>query len=145
MLNSRERFRKTMNYEKPDRLPYYEFLGFWPETINRWYGEGIATRNERGGLFLDLTSREQIPLDYGLYLNLFQRRCIRNDRYRVEVRTDGVTAKVLKTNTSMPGFIDFPVKNRGDWEKIRKNTTQKILRRYPKTWGGRTCGFIKTL
>jgi len=39
-MNYRERFRAWMHYEEVDRAPFYEWLGYWPETVNRWRGEG---------------------------------------------------------------------------------------------------------
>jgi uroporphyrinogen decarboxylase len=45
----------------------------------------------------------------------------------------------------MPGFIDFPVKNRGDWERIRKRYDPKDPRRYPKTWGDELIDYYNTV
>jgi hypothetical protein len=33
LLDVRERFLRTMRFEKVDRPPLCEFLGYWPETI----------------------------------------------------------------------------------------------------------------
>ena len=133
-----------MNYKKPDRLPFYQFIGFWPETINRWYGEGLPPGMSVSDYF-GFDKREQIPLDYGPIPQFVPKTLHENERYRVEVRTNGITARVLKTNTSMPGFIDFPVKNRGDWERIRNRYDPKDPRRYPKTWGDELIDYYNTV
>lgn len=37
-----ERFLKVLSFEQPDRIPVFDF-GYWPETITRWYQEGLPT------------------------------------------------------------------------------------------------------
>lgn len=39
-MTPRERFLKTISFEQPDRIPIFDF-GYWPETIDRWYNEGL--------------------------------------------------------------------------------------------------------
>lgn len=143
-MNARERFRRTMQYENPDRLPFYQFIGFWPETINRWYSEGLPLGMSVQDYF-GFDKREMIPLDYGPIPQFVPKTLDEDERYRVEVRTDGITVKVLKTNTSMPGFIDFPVKTRADWEKLRKRYDPGDPRRYPKTWGDELIDYYNTV
>jgi len=50
-----------MNYERPDRLPFYQFIAFWPETIHRWYGEGLPPGMSVTDYF-SFDKRENIPL-----------------------------------------------------------------------------------
>ena len=40
-MNSRERFLRTMSFEKPDRLPVVEWAPYWDQTLERWYAEGL--------------------------------------------------------------------------------------------------------
>ena len=40
-MNSRERFLSTMHFEPTDRPFRWETLGMWPETLDRWYTEGL--------------------------------------------------------------------------------------------------------
>jgi len=130
-----------MHYEKPDRLPFYEWNGYWPETIHRWYGEGLPIGMSVWDYFgFDegwkmFTQDVWETLDYGPIPQFVPQKLYENSRYKIEVRANGVTAKVLKTSTSMPQFIDFPVNNRADWEKIKRRYDPKDPRRYPKTWG----------
>ena len=41
-MNGRERFMRYMHYQKPDRMPFLEWNGPWPETIRRWCREGFG-------------------------------------------------------------------------------------------------------
>jgi len=40
-MSPRERFLATMRFEQADRFPYWEPLGFEPETIRRWHKQGL--------------------------------------------------------------------------------------------------------
>lgn len=47
-MNARERFLAVMSFETPDRNLSWE-MGYWPETLERWYREGLERRrNGRG-------------------------------------------------------------------------------------------------
>lgn len=50
MVTSKERFRKTMNYESPDRVPYFE-EGIRDEVIRAWRSQGLSGRRELERLF----------------------------------------------------------------------------------------------
>jgi uroporphyrinogen-III decarboxylase len=41
VMTNVERFHAVMNFEKPDRLPMYEWAGWWGATLDRWYEEGL--------------------------------------------------------------------------------------------------------
>ncbi|MBI9105297.1 MAG: hypothetical protein JEZ04_01050 [Spirochaetales bacterium] len=40
-MKNRERFKKIMNFETPDRIPRIEFASYWDKTLERWYSEGL--------------------------------------------------------------------------------------------------------
>ena len=40
-MTPRERFRKVLRFEKPDRLPLIEWAAWWDKTFNRWKTEGL--------------------------------------------------------------------------------------------------------
>ena len=64
-MTARERFLKTMNFEKPDRLPMIEWASWWDKTIERWKEEGLTFERPEG-----LTEGEAIQLHMGLDLNI---------------------------------------------------------------------------
>jgi hypothetical protein len=39
-VTEQERFIAVMHHEKADRIPFWE-MGFWDETLIRWYNEGL--------------------------------------------------------------------------------------------------------
>lgn len=51
-MNPRERFLKTLNFEKPaDRLPMVEWAAWWDKTIVRWKSEGLPENISLNGSF----------------------------------------------------------------------------------------------
>lgn len=40
-MTTRERIRRTLNFQPVDRLPVMEWAGWWDQTVNRWRNEGL--------------------------------------------------------------------------------------------------------
>lgn len=148
-----------MHYRNPDHPPICEFLGFWEETINRWYLEGLPTNivmsmsgtgsYKGSGLsggrsisgipsicdYFGLEIKKRVPIDFGPIPRFTARTLKDNERYRIEIDESGATRKVMKRGTTIPGFMEFPIKTREDFEKIRKRFDPHDPRRYPMDWG----------
>ena len=41
-MTARERLRAVLNFEPVDHLPVVEWAGWWDQTMDRWYGEGLS-------------------------------------------------------------------------------------------------------
>jgi len=132
-MDTRERFLAAMNYGNLDRVPFWEFWGFEKETINRWRCEGLMNMNVTD--FFGLDTWEMIQIDTGPIPSFVPRTISEDERSKIEVREDGVTVRVLKNRpTIIYSGIDYPVKDRKDFDKIKKRYNPTDPRRYPKTW-----------
>ncbi|HVO84161.1 MAG TPA: uroporphyrinogen decarboxylase family protein [Syntrophobacteria bacterium] len=60
-MNSRERFRETMRYGKPDRVPYFE-EGIRDEVLSRWRTQGLAPGADLSRMFPS-DQREELIVD----------------------------------------------------------------------------------
>ncbi len=60
MMNSRERFRETMGYGRPDHVPYFED-GLRDDVLARWHEQGLAPDADLAQMF-HTDRRERIPL-----------------------------------------------------------------------------------
>ena len=60
-MNSRERFLATMEFEKIDRVPLWEF-GYWSGAVRKWYAEGLP-------LEAGIPSREEWPDGRAIFHN----------------------------------------------------------------------------
>jgi hypothetical protein len=95
-MSSRERFRKTMSYGKPDRVPYFE-EGIRKDVLRAWRTQGLAEDADlskmfpsdlREGIELDLEPRPKLisRLDKITDLKKFQRRLNPYDKRRLPSR-----------------------------------------------------------
>jgi len=143
-MNARERFLSTLHYQKPDRLPLYEWIGFWSDTVNRWHGEGLPIGVNLGNIndYFGFDRRERVPVGLWSPIPGFKTRTIEeNERVKLEVAEAGslrAVTKTLKTSMSMPQFLEFPVKNRMDYEEMKRRLDPHDLRRYPDVWSDGT-------
>ncbi len=126
-----------MHFKDADRPPFYEWLHFWQETVNRWRREGLPAGVDHQE-FLGFDKRERIGLDFGPIPSYVTRTIREDERTRVtETMGSGLrwVAKTLKVGSSIPQFIEFGVNTPGDFEKIRDRYDPHDMRRYPKNWG----------
>jgi len=61
VMNSRERFRETMQHGRPDRVPYFE-EGIRNEVLRAWKNQGLSSKAELARTFPS-DKREEIELD----------------------------------------------------------------------------------
>lgn len=135
-MNGRERFLATMHYQPRDRCPWGE-MGFWPETLEHWHGEGWP-RDADLNAFLGFDRlREEVGVNLG-FVPAFEPAVLEEDeRYRVVRRADGVVAREFKGELSfnMPQWLRFPLESRRDWdEQIRPRLDAAAPLRYPEHW-----------
>jgi len=137
-LSSRERFRRVMIFEKVDRVPFIPdgFAGMWQETINKWYGEGLPIGMVLED-YLHFDSREMIHIDFNVIPRFVPRTLEEDNNYRIRLNENGIVTRRRLDHTlgRMPQFLEFPVKNYEDWEKIKKRFDPQDIRRYPLNWG----------
>ena len=135
IMNARERFIATMNYQPVDRPPLWEW-GPWGATVKRWQKEG----NFEGfpSEFHECDPREGVGVYFG-FVPGFERRIIENDGKTITyINEKGQLLRDMhNAEESMPEFMDYPVKNREDWEKLKERMNPDSPERYPADWDQR--------
>jgi uroporphyrinogen decarboxylase len=136
-LDSRTRFAKAFEFERADRLPFTEFLGYWGETLRQWTRQGMPERAFRIGLdeFFGFDKKETFPLDLGPIPRFVTRTKSEDSRYKLWRDGNGIVSRMLKTGESMPDFIEHPVKNEEDFDGIKRRYDPSSQSRLPKEWG----------
>jgi uroporphyrinogen decarboxylase len=130
-MNDLERFRGTLQYEKVDRAPFYEFMWpAWAETAERWAKEGgyVAGKTDFG------CDKWVVEFSWFWPQPPFVREILAEDEeYATYVDPQGIVMREFKKNpqSSMPQFIRFPVETREDFrkywrERMRPDLTQRI-------------------
>src|SRR4030043_828215 len=160
-MDLRDRFLATMAFEPVERPPLWEF-GYWPETIRRWYREGLP----RQVGFADRPDLESVygealmwdssfpPRDQDVHVHLGFDEGIRRvplnslvyppfERHILEENGDififqderGQIRREKKDRSSVPQIIKPPVRNREDWEVFKTERLQATLKeRLPSDW-----------
>ena len=158
-LNARTRFVRHALFEPTDRPPHFETLGFWPMAVDRWYDEGLPrhVRHHRdrddfkpGDItieqYFDFESYSW-PLFQGSatatpFWPPFEREVLEEDDEFIIFRDpSGVVRKDVQKGRSMPTFLEFPVKCREDWEKLKPRFDPNIDERYEEAKQAAADGF----
>ena len=161
-MNSKERFVAVMNFETPDRNLLWE-MGYWPDTLERWYREGLEQRVNRQGTpgagirgeasphdessttrFRERDAHNVLGFDPGLMnlpVNSGPQPLFSQDvfeetaEYLVYQDEYGVKKRLSKGGASVPEFIGWQVENRRDFERIKEERFQPLLeQRVPPNW-----------
>lgn len=127
-----------MHFQAVDHIPDEEF-GYWAENSAVWQKqglpEGINLRDDAvSNQYFGFSSRSGVPVNLGLVPNFESRVIEEDEKHRVFIDTDGVKKEVFKDgSSSIPHFIDFPLKGRKEWEEIFKPRLEiKLKSRYPE-------------
>ena len=146
-MTNRERFWRTVRFEKVDRLPFWaDWLGPW----ERWRKEGLPISadlddDQRRAWCLDFFGFEgmysafwgvpRVPVNIGLYPGFEEVVLEETSAYRVYRGGNGVTVKQFRDpggSLHSTQFLEYPLKGRKDWERLRdEQLDPNALGRYP--------------
>lgn len=126
-MTLRERFLATMRFEEVDRPWRFETLGFWDETIERWYGEGLPRyvfSAEAAIAYFGIDFYVPILIgaheDPGFFPHFVPKTLERTDKYEIVRDFSGKTFKKFRDgSSSIPLHVDSPVKNMRDFRRLR--------------------------
>jgi hypothetical protein len=129
----RDRFYRVFTYQDVDRVPDIEF-GYWPQTIRRWLAEGMPldlTPDETEEMFSrkvdDYFGFEHEGWNIPRHIEMnppFEEVILERRAESVIVRDEtGIVAERYlhdSDRSSIPRFIEFPVKAPGDWARLKE-------------------------
>jgi len=132
-MNARQRFRETMRYGSPDRLPCFE-EGLRDGVLARWREQGLGPKADPGEMF-EFDRRERIAVDLGFHpavkrwpasrrgLAALRRRLDADDPARLpadwaaRVKAWVSSGAVLELHVHSGFFLSMGV---GDWPRLRE-------------------------
>ena len=127
-------YYRAYTYQNVERVPDIEF-GYWPQTIRRWLKEGMKielTPQERNSMFLGklddffgFDRLDHVGIDLRLGMNpLFEEKLIEKRQHSTILRdASGCLAERFlndQEESSIPHFIEFPVKTPEDWKEMKR-------------------------
>ncbi len=91
-----------------------------PSGSPSWSGTMPELWTDIGDYFDFDAKWEVAPYNYWIYPRMEKRTIFEDEEYIEYYDSDGVRKRELKDKTSMPMFLEFPVKNRNDWEQMKE-------------------------
>jgi uroporphyrinogen-III decarboxylase len=129
-----DRYYRVFTYQPTDRVPDMEF-GYWPQTIRRWLREGMKvelTPAEQNEMFSWKVDRHMgfdghhhgwVSLQLGMN-PCFEHQVIeKRANSTIERDSSGCIAERYlndQEESSIPHYIEFPVKEPKDWEAMKE-------------------------
>ena len=120
-MNSRERMIAWLTGESVDRPLYWLFWGPWGRTWQRWEADGKPAD------LVDLTAYfgadyppAAIPVNCGPCPKIQPTVIEEDNNYIVFYDSWGIKRRDYKHGESMSDFLEFPLKNRQDWERFKE-------------------------
>ena len=158
-MNTRERFNAIMSFDTSVKNLKVEY-GYWCGTIKNFIKEGMPVVKElpanisansslMGYPKIDDNSKDIIEENVKNYFNLdpyiakfpfdvspmLPEIIIQEDEhYKIYKNKYGITLKERKDGTSAPLDLDFPIKNRKDFENYKQYYDSDYKKRLPKNW-----------
>jgi len=134
-MTNRERIVKTVLCRETDRAPFFFYFGPWGETVERWRTEGLGDNeewHERFGMDAGI-AHAYVHLGYWPY---FEERTVAEKQDTLIVSDKfGIVKEIRKNGSSVPKYLDYPVKDRNDWEKLkRERLDPDDPARFPEDW-----------
>ena len=120
-MTYRDRFVNCVLGEPVDRPPFWLFWDPWESTWERW------CNGEKPSSVVDTRMRYEpdfpplpAPVQCGP-CPAFEAKVLAEDAESItHIDSWGITRRTFKGRESMPQFLDFPVKNRRDWEQYKE-------------------------
>lgn len=133
--SSRAIWRQIMNFEKPSRMPIFEIEGIPHETADRWRAEGLPAGADVN-TYLGIDTVKWLHTDFYPLPRFAPLSIEEDEEYRIEINMQGIKTQFSKSHPELVyQLLDFPVKSRSDWERMKDRYDAADLRRLPLEWG----------
>lgn len=134
-MTNRERIRNTALCMPVDRAPLFFYFGPWWETVLEWEKQGFPKGLSWDyGLGLDAGIRH-VDVNLG-YCPAFSYEVLEEKEHTQIVRDNlGIVQEIHKEHSSIPCYLEYPVKDREDWERLKKERLNPDdPKRFPENW-----------
>ena len=113
-MDSRERVIRTLNRQRPDRVPIRDAP--WEDTLTRWYAEGLPPDIpivDYFGFDIEMMSVDASPR--------FEQKLLSEDKEYVTYQDRfGYTVKKYKNKSRTVHVLDHVTQDRATWERVKE-------------------------
>jgi uroporphyrinogen decarboxylase len=121
-MNSRERVAAALAHRKPDRVPIHE--SFWEATENRWHAEGLPAGVSADDYFGTEIRLLSVDNSFGFPGEEVER----TDEWVIARDNWGVLTRNWSDRRSTPELLDFAVKSREEWDRLKERLSPDASR-----------------
>jgi hypothetical protein len=133
-MTSRERFLACVERKKADRLPFVIQWGPWGDAHSQWKEEGMKNDGDWYALFGFDPYQVGIPVNTGIYPS-YKEEVLADEGDKIVFRdAHGVVKRDRKGSTTMPQFLEYPVKDWKTWEEHKWRFDPDSPERFPSNW-----------
>lgn len=133
-MNNRERFFATMNYQSADHPPIF-LSGPWEATLERWHREGLKEGQNLYDYFGLDPFQFHIPAVNSVLEPGFEEVVLEeHDDFVIRINHNGVKVRDFKDKSSMPEFLEYPIRSAADLEWLEKKFDPENPARKKKDW-----------
>ena len=147
-MNERERFLNNMRFKPVDRVTKWEPMAIWDATWKRWESEGltdmyteqIGEHGAAGDLklfdYFGCDRQDEVGIYYGFSPGFEYEKLGEDDRMITFRNHEGIVMQEFKEGreTSMPHWVDFPIKTRQDFYDNLWQWELNFESRFPANW-----------
>lgn len=122
-MNHNDRFVAYMTGQKTDRPIFWIHWTPWRSTLARWLKEGMPGhlgRSDVANYFGSDLKPAPVGVNCGPCPRIERTVLEETDEYVTFIDGWGIKRRDYKRGESMSEFIEFPIKNRSDWEDFKK-------------------------
>lgn len=137
-MSPRERFRRIMHFQRPDRVPLWQVEGISEGAVRRWAADGDVPMGISRQDVVDFDPVSVVRLDVDPIPAFVQRTVEADDRWRTSIDQYGFTVRTLKAQSVGPTqyyYLAGPVASRADWQEMKRRFDPAEPRRRPRCWG----------
>lgn len=112
-MTPRERIHTVLNHEEPDRVPIVDSP--WNATVKRWRDEGLTAEQSPAEFFEYEMIRFQSDTSPRFPVKVIEE----DEEYILMTTPFGGKRKNHRDYSTTPEVVDYPCKNRDDWERVK--------------------------
>jgi len=143
-MTLRERWNRAMHFQPVDRLPNMEF-GYWAETLPAWREQGLPDSIDseaKAYAYFGIEDWRTAPVNPMLFPRFPEEVVEETDEYIVHRDAEGALRQEAKgTIKTIPHYLEYAVKTRSDWERVRARLDPRTPGRYPEDWEARVAEY----
>jgi uroporphyrinogen decarboxylase len=131
-MSQRDSLREILHFGNPAEVCQFEW-GYWPETVERWRSEGLPADQEPWEA-VNIATYDRAPVE-ARFCPAFEEEVISESETSLVVRdSDGVIKEIGRNHSAFPRFIEHPVRNMADFEKLKERLDPDSPARFPNDW-----------